>query len=347
MSLCVVSESVPNTPELRRRLVDADTPTVQEEADESRKDRRHHHHHVKKVKKIAIPVPVEVPQFIPVPVSVPSTVVASSDTTAVVGTSTNVASTTVASTNVAATGAATGAIGSAGAGAATSTGPGAVTPAPTTANASPAATPAATMTSQSRATPAPTTSASSVGIPSVSQQPRGVAQPRGAGVTGDLSSRPTVGSPSNALGGGLGAPSTTAAAAGAGGFPANSGSLGEGPTSNRGGNFGGASGMGGFGGGMFGGVGGQTFSGNGMGDSFSQRMGFGQRNGSVQQLGIGAQGGNEVGRMLGQGAMMNFGQVGNNGLSRNNLPGFAGAAPGGGNAIGGRRLSRRDVHRRR
>uniref|UniRef100_A0AAV1TY11 Uncharacterized protein n=1 Tax=Peronospora matthiolae TaxID=2874970 RepID=A0AAV1TY11_9STRA len=312
LSLCVVSESVPNTPELRRRLADADTPTVQEEADESRKDRRHHHHHVKKVKKIAIPVPVEVPQFIPVPVS-----------------------------------AATGAIGSAGAGAATSTGPGAVTPAPTTANASPAATPAATMTSQSRATPAPTRSASSVGIPSVSQQPRGVAQPRGAGVTGDLSSRPTVGSPSNALGGGLGAPSTTAAASGAGGFPANSGSLGEVPTSNRGGNFGGASGMGGFGGGMFGGVGGQTFSGNGMGDNFSQRMGFGQRNGFGQQLGIGAQGGNTVGRIPGQGAMTNFGQVGNNGLSRHNLPGFAGAAPGGGNAIGGRRLSRRDVQRRR
>ncbi|KAF1794493.1 hypothetical protein GQ600_12698 [Phytophthora cactorum] len=75
-------------PALRGLRPNADTQATED--DESRKD--HHHHHVKvvkKVKKIAIPVPVEVPQFIPVPVSVPSTVVASSNN-AVVSSNNNV-----------------------------------------------------------------------------------------------------------------------------------------------------------------------------------------------------------------------------------------------------------------
>ena len=76
-------------------------------------------------------------------------------------------------------------------------------------------------------------------------------------------------------------------------------------------------------------------------------MSSGQRNGFGQQMGIGTQDGNAFGRIPGQGAMTNFGQVGNNGLSRNNLPGSAGVARGGGNAIGGRRLSRREIQRRR
>ncbi|KAG6941853.1 hypothetical protein JG688_00018440, partial [Phytophthora aleatoria] len=78
LSLFVATDGVHAAPALRGLRPNADTQATED--DESRKD--HHHHHVKvvkKVKKIAIPVPVEVPQFIPVPVSVPSTVVASSN----------------------------------------------------------------------------------------------------------------------------------------------------------------------------------------------------------------------------------------------------------------------------
>ena len=97
LGMFVATESAPNAPALRGLRINADASTVEEDADEGRKD---HHHHVKKVKKIAIPMPVEVPQFIPVPVSIPSTVVASSDT-AVVGSTTNIASNNVAANNAA------------------------------------------------------------------------------------------------------------------------------------------------------------------------------------------------------------------------------------------------------
>lgn len=330
LSLCVVgSEEVPNAPALRGLRVDSDTPTVQENTDESRKD-RHHHHHIKKVKKIAVPVPVGVPQFIPVPISVPSTVAASSNTATIVDSSTNVAAGATAS----------GAIGSGISSTATASGTEPVTPAPTTANGLPAATPAATVTRPSRPTPAPTRSASAA-LPSGLQQPGDATPSRDAGVTGDLSSRSTAGGTNNAFGAGLNALGTSR------GLPASGGgSLGENPADNRGFGFGGSNRMDGFGGGMFGGA--RGFNGNGVGNTFGQRMGFGPRNGfGQQQMGIGAQGGNAFGGVAGQGAMASFGQGGNNGLSRNPPTGFGSAALGGSNAMGGRRLNRRDIQRRR
>ena len=338
LSLCVVgSEEVPNAPALRGLRVESDTPTVHETTDESKKDRRrrHHHHHVKKVKKIAIPVPVGVPQFIPVPISVPSTVVASSDTATIVASSTNVAAGATAS----------GAIGSGISSTAAASGTEPVTPAPTTANGRPAATPAATVTRPSRPTPAPTRSASA-DLPSGRQQPGDATPSRDAGVTGDLSSRPTAGRANNAFGAGPNALGTSR------GLPASGGSLGENPTDNHSFGFGGSNRMAGFGGVMFGGAGG--FNGNGVGNNFGQRTAFGPRNGfGQQQVGIGPQGGNAFGGTAAQGAMASFGQGGNNGLSRSPPTGFGSAALGGSNAIGssnamgGRRLNRRDVQRRR
>ncbi|KAE9112204.1 hypothetical protein PF010_g10524, partial [Phytophthora fragariae] len=64
------AQPLPNTPALRGLRQSAGTPATED--DEGWKNDDHHqqhHHHVKKVKKIAIPVPVEVPQYIPVPVS--------------------------------------------------------------------------------------------------------------------------------------------------------------------------------------------------------------------------------------------------------------------------------------
>ncbi|CAI5720214.1 unnamed protein product [Hyaloperonospora brassicae] len=334
LSLCVVgSEEVPNAPALRGLRVESDTPTVHETTDESKKERRrhhHHHHHVKKVKKIAIPVPVGVPRFIPVPISVPSTVVASSDTATIVDSSTNVAAGATAS----------GAVGSRISSTAAASGTEPVTPAPTTANGRPAATAAATVTRPSRPTPAPTRSASA-GLPSGRQQQPGDATPsRDAGVIGDLSSRPTAGRANNAFGAGPNALGTSR------GLPASGGSLGENPTDNRGFGFGGSNRMASFGGGMFGGAGG--FNGNGVGNNFGQRAGFGPRNGfGQQQVGIGPQIGSAFGGTAAQGAMASFGQGGNNGFSRSPPTGFGSAALGGSNAMGGRRLTRRDVQRRR
>ncbi|CAH0519991.1 unnamed protein product [Peronospora belbahrii] len=195
LSMFVATDSAPNAPVLRSLRMNADIPAVKEDTDESRKD--HHHHHVKKVKKIAIPVPVEVPQIIPVPVSIPSTVVASSDT-AVVDSTTNVVSNNVAATDVVAPVAL---------GTNVAPVPGAATPAPTSVNGRPAAASAATVTRPSRATPAPTRSFASVG-PSRSQQPgaaSAVPQSGDVGMAG-APSPPGFGNNNNALGAGLGAP---------------------------------------------------------------------------------------------------------------------------------------------
>ncbi|CAI5725125.1 unnamed protein product [Peronospora farinosa] len=178
----IAAESAPNAPALRGLRMNADIPTVKENTEESRKGHHHHVKKVKKVKKIAIPVPVEVPHFIPVPVSIPSTVIAGSNT-AVVDSTTNVASTNVASTNVASTNAASNNVVAAGTNVAL--GSAAVTPAPTTANVRPVATPAPTVTRGSRATPAPTNVASA--DPSPAQQPRAAAaipQSGDAGIAG-------------------------------------------------------------------------------------------------------------------------------------------------------------------
>ncbi|KAE9306207.1 hypothetical protein PR003_g21296 [Phytophthora rubi] len=71
-----------SAPAVRSLRQSADMPTTEGD-EEWMAHHQHHHHHVKKVKKIAIPVPVEVPQYIPVPVNVPSTVVANSNTAVV------------------------------------------------------------------------------------------------------------------------------------------------------------------------------------------------------------------------------------------------------------------------
>ncbi|KAE9306205.1 hypothetical protein PR003_g21298 [Phytophthora rubi] len=56
-----------SAPAVRSLRQSADMPTTGGD-EEWMAHHQHHHHHVKKVKKIAIPVPVEVPQYIPVPV---------------------------------------------------------------------------------------------------------------------------------------------------------------------------------------------------------------------------------------------------------------------------------------
>ena len=311
LGILVATENAPSAPALRGLRINADTTAVEDSVDESRKD--HHHHHVKKVKKIAIPVPVKVPQFIPVPVSIPSPVVASSNT-AVIGSSTN-----VASNNVVASG--------------TNIAPGgAVTPAPTTVSRRPAATPAPTATQRSRATPAPTNFASTG--PSGAQQPgAAVAVPRSgdAGIA-EVPSSQGFGNNNNVFGPGLGASGA------AGGFPTNNGGFGANPIGALNGGFGGGNRMPGFGGGgMSGGAG------AGMGDF--NRNGAG---GFGQQMGFGAQGGNAFG---GQGVMGNFGQTGNNGFAGGQpgfgQPGFGGAPIDGGNAFGGGNFNRRERQRRR
>ena len=235
----------------------AKIPTVEENAEEGRKGHHHHVKKVKKVKKIAIPVPVEVPHFIPVPVSIPSTVVAGSNT-AVVDSTTNVASTNVASNNVVATGSNV------------ALGPAAVTPAPTTTNGRPVATPAPTVTRASRATPAPTDFTSA--DPSRAQTPGAAAavpQSGDAGITG-VPSSPGFGNNNNAVGAGLGASGASD------GFPADFGRFGGNPTDTIGGGFGDGNQMPGVGGGMFGGASASMggFNGNGA-NGFGQQMRFG------------------------------------------------------------------------
>ncbi|KAF4144486.1 hypothetical protein GN958_ATG06334 [Phytophthora infestans] len=342
LSLFVSTNEVQATPALRGLRSNADDSQATED-DESRKDHHHHVKVVKKVKKIAIPVPVavEVPQFIPVPISAPSAVIASSNN-AIVSSNNNA---------VAAPG--PGAVGPGAPGAPGPGAPGPATPAPTTPSGQPAPTPAATSNGRSRPTPAPTN-----GGVSGNQLP---AAPTNGGASGDQVPAAPVTAPQgggagmsgvppssgfgngNAFGAGLGATSAGR------GIPANGGAFGGAIGNNPGfaGNgmsgFGGVNRMGAPGGGMFGG----PVAGMGGGLNGNGGGGFGQ------PTGFRMQGGSTFGGFGGQGAMGNFGQAGNNGLAgaaggRGQL-GFGGAAPGGfggGNALGGG-FDRRERWRRR
>ena len=190
VAVFITTDEIQATPSVRGLRSTAENQPTHE--DESSKG--HHHRHmknvVKKVTKIAIPVPVGVPQYIPVPINVPSSVIASSNT-AVVSSSNNA----VVGTSTAA----------AGAGAAGGSAFGLVTPAPTTPNGRPVATPAPTTpasTIPASTTPAPTNVANA--NTHNGQQP---AIPVSGTQNGDLGTAgiPTfsnVGGSNNAIGGG-------------------------------------------------------------------------------------------------------------------------------------------------